>query len=192
MCDPGDHKSIGVKMAEVEIRPAVSSDISTLEKFDHTIETTHVWRVDGSTTKDRIAIELNEVKLPRVLRLNYPRRAELLRNTWTRHLLFLIASCEGSLAGYLTLDEDNDKMFAIVHDLVVNTPFRRQGIASALVFSAKDWVKKRGMTRMLLEIPAKNHAMVELARKLRFSHAGQVDNFYQNGDMVLFYLSGLK
>ncbi len=179
-------------MAEVEIRPAVSSDISALEKFDHTSETTHVWRVDGSITKERIANELNEVRLPRVLRLNYPRRAEPLKDTWTRHLLFLIASCEGNLAGYLTLDEDIDKLSAVVHDLVVDTPFRRQGIATALIFSAQDWVRRRGMTRLVLEVPAKNHAMVEFARKLRFGYAGMIDNYYQNGDMALFYMSALK
>lgn len=179
-------------MAEVEIRPAVSSDISALEKFDHTSETTQVWRVDGSITKERIATELNEVKLPRVLRLSYPRRGEPLKDTWTRHLLFLIASCEGNPAGYLTLDEDIDKLSAAVHDLVVNLPFRRQGIATALIITAQDWVKRRGMTRLVLEVPAKNHAMVELATKLRFGYTGMIDNFYHNGDMALFYMSALK
>ncbi|HNR01811.1 MAG TPA: GNAT family N-acetyltransferase [Anaerolineaceae bacterium] len=179
-------------MAEVEIRPAVSSDISALEKFDHTSETTHVWRVDSSVTRDRIAAELNEVKLPRVLRLSYPRRAESLKDTWTRHLLFLVARCEGNLVGYLTLDEDSDKQSAMVCDLVVNAPMRRQGIATALIFAAQDWVKRRGMTRLVLEMPAKNHAMIELARKLRFGYAGMVDNYYMNGDMALFYMSTLK
>lgn len=179
-------------MAELEIRPAVSSDIAVLEKFDHTIETTHVWRVDSSITKERIATELNEIRLPRVLRLNYPRRAEPLKDTWTRHLLFLVARCEGNLVGYLILDEDNDRLAAIVHDVVVTQPMRRQGIATALILAAQDWVKRRGMTRFVLEIPAKNHAMVELARRMRFIYTGMMDNYYANNEMALFFVSLLK
>ncbi len=179
-------------MAEVEIRPAVSSDIAALEKFDHTSETTHVWRVDGSVSKEHISTELIEIRLPRVLRLNYPRRAESLKDTWTRHLLFLVARCEGNLVGYLTLDEDNDRLSAVVRDLVVTAPMRRQGIATALILAAQDWVKKRGMTRFVLELPAKNHATIELARKLRFGYAGMMDNYYANGEMALFYVVVLK
>lgn len=179
-------------MAEVEIRPAVSSDIAALEKFDHTSETTHVWRVDGSVTKDHIATELVEIRLPRVLRLSYPRRAESLKDTWTRHLLFLVARCEGNLVGYLTLDEDNDRLSAVVHDLVVTSTMRRQGIATALILAAQDWVKRRGMTRFVLELPAKNHAMIELARKLHHTYAGLMDNYFANGDMALFFIKSLK
>lgn len=179
-------------MAEVEIRPAVSSDIPVLEKFDHTIETTHVWQVDNTLTKEHISIQMSEVRLPRILRLNYPRRAESLKDTWTHHLLFLVARCDGNLVGYLILDENRDLLSAVVHDLVVTMPMRRQGIATALILAAQDWVKKRGMTRLVIELPAKNHAMIELARKLRFVFAGAIDNFYANRDMAFFFVNQLK
>lgn len=179
-------------MAEVEIRPAVASDITVLEKFDHTCETTHVWRMDNNITRDQIVVDLNEIRLPRVLKLNYPRRAASLRDTWTRHLLFLVARSEGNLVGYLTLDENGDLLSAVIHDLVVATSMRRQGIATSLIIAAQDWVKRRGMTRFILEIPAKNHSMIELARKLRFTYSGMIDNYYANGEMALFYMSVLK
>jgi len=179
-------------MAEVEIRPAVSSDITILEKFDHTIETTHVWQVESSITKEHINIQLGEVRLPRLLRLNYPRRAESLKDTWTHHLLFLVARCDGDLVGYLILDDNSDLLSAVVRDLVVSMPMRRQGIATALILAAQDWVKRRGMTRLVIELPAKNHAMIELARKLRFVYAGMIDNYYANRDMAFFFVNQLK
>jgi hypothetical protein len=49
-------------------------------------------------------IQLREIKLPRSLRLAYPRHPENLKDTWTKHTLFLVAAVEGKLAGYLILD----------------------------------------------------------------------------------------
>ena len=179
-------------MAEIEIRPAVASDIVILEKIDHSSETTHVWRIDSNVTSENMSMHSNKARLPRALKLSYPRRNDSLRDTWTHHLLFLIARCGNELVGYLTLDANSDLLSAVVRDLVVSVPMRRQGIGSALVLSAQDWVKKRGMTRLVLEVPAKNHAYNEFARKLRFNYSGLMDNYYANHEMVLFYLNILK
>ena len=179
-------------MAEIEIRPAVSSDISALEKLDHSCETTHVWRIESNVTKENINTYLNKARLPRVLRLSYPRRAVSLKDSWTRHLLFLIARCDNEMVGYLTLDANIDELSAVVRDLVVSAPMRRQGIATALVLAAEDWVKKQGITRLVIEAPAKNHAYNEFATKLRFTYAGMIDNYYANYEMALFYVSNLQ
>lgn len=179
-------------MAEIEIRPAVVTDIAVLEGFNHTSETTHVWQINNQISKDRVFYELREVKLPRILCLQYPNRADSLKDTWTRHTLFLVARCEGNLVGYLTLDENPDLASAVIKDLVVDHPSRRQGIATALVLAAKDWVKKIGVTRLVIEVPAKNHPMIELMRKFRFIFSGLMDAYYANNDIVFFYELQLK
>ena len=175
-------------MAEIEIRPAVSTDIAVLEGLDHTCETTHVWQINNQTTKDHIFYDLREVRLPRVLRLNYPRRADSLKDSWTQHSLFLVARCDGNLVGYLILDEKPDLKSALIRDIVVDLPSRRQGIATALILAAKDWLRKLGVTRLVLEVPAKNHPTIELLRKLRFSFSGLADNYYANNEIAFFYV----
>lgn len=179
-------------MAEVAIRQAISSDIPNLVKFDHSCETTHVWQLSSTTNDFHVDIQLRELKLPRPLRLAYPRRPELLMDTWTRHSLFLIAAIEGKLAGYLILDKREDLKSAVASDLVVDSPFRRQGIASALVISAQEWLKKQDATRFVLEIPAKNHPGVALAQKLKFENNGFIDHYYSNQDILLTFVSFLK
>ena len=179
-------------MAEIEIRPAVSTDIAVLEGFDHSIETTHVWQINNQIAKERVNYDLREVRLPRVLQLDYPRRAESIKDTWTRHSLFLVARYEGDLVGYLILDEEPNLGSAAIRDIVVDLPFRRQGIATALILAAKEWLKKLAISRLVFEVPAKNHPMIELMRKLRVNFSGLVDNYYENNDIAFFYVHLLK
>ena len=179
-------------MAEIEIRPAVSTDINVLESMDHSCETTHVWQINNHVTQNQVVFDLKEVRLPRVLNLAYPRRAESLKDSWTLHTLFLVARSEGNLVGYLILDGNPDLESAVIRDVVVDLPMRRQGIATALIMAAQDWLKKQGVTRMIMEVPAKNHPMIELMRKLRFEFAGLVDNYYANQDVAFFYVYQLR
>lgn len=179
-------------MTEIEIRPAISNDITVLESFDHSCETTHVWQLSNNINKDHIDIDLKEVRLPRVLHLAYPRRAESIKDTWTQHTLFLVALVEDNPVGYLILDENVDQESAVIRDVVVTTHMRRQGIATTLIYAAQDWLKRSGITRLILEVPAKNHPTVELMRKLRFEFSGMADRFYSNHDMAFFFVSLLK
>jgi ribosomal protein S18 acetylase RimI-like enzyme len=179
-------------MAEVEIRPAVSTDITVLEGFDHTCETTHVWQFNHQVSIDRVVYDLREVRLPRVLKLEYPRRVTKLKDTWTQHSLFLVARSEGELVGYMILDEEPDHDAAVIRDIVVDLPYRRQGIATALIVAAKEWLTKIGVTKLVFEVPAKNHPMIELMRKLRINFMGLTDNYYANNDCAFFYTHLLK
>ncbi len=179
-------------MAEVAIRQAISSDILELIKFDHSCETTHVWQLSTVFSDSQMDIQLREIKLPRSLRLAYPRRPDLLMDTWTKHTLFLVAAVEGKLAGYLILDRRDDLKSATASDLVVDTPFRRQGIASALLISAQEWLKRQDVTRFILEVPAKNHPGVALAQKLKFENNGFIDHYYSNQDILLSFVNFLK
>jgi ribosomal protein S18 acetylase RimI-like enzyme len=69
---------------------------------------------------------------------------------------------------------------------------RRQGIASALILAAQEWLKSKGVARLMIEVPAKNHPMIELLRKLRFEFCGLADGYYPNHDMAFFYVHALK
>ena len=179
-------------MAEIEIRPAISNDIAILEEFDHSCETTHVWQLESSVARDHVIFDLREVKLPRVLRLNYLERTGNLKDTWTKHTLFLVAISEGKPVGYLILDDQPELESTAVKDIVVDLPMRQQGIASSLILASQQWLKKRGTTRLVIEVPAKNHPMIQLARKLRFEFSGLADNHYSNGDIAFFFINKLK
>ena len=118
-------------MPEIEIRPAISSDLPVLFKLEHSVETTHVWQMDTNSDQAEITTRFRDIRLPRSVRLEYPRNVVELADTWTRKNLFLVASLPGQPIAYLTLEIDQAKV-ARVTDLVVDEKNRKQGIATAL------------------------------------------------------------
>ena len=152
-------------MPEIEIRPAISSDLPILFKLDHSVETTHVWQMDTSSDQNEIATRFREIRLPRAVKVEYTKNPHDLADTWTRKTLFLVAAYQGQPIAYLTI-EIEQSMVARITDLVVGEKNRKQGIATALLLAACDWLGQRKIRRVVLEMQAKNHAAIQLARKL--------------------------
>jgi ribosomal protein S18 acetylase RimI-like enzyme len=179
-------------MSAIEIRPANSGDLATLIKMDHSCETNYVWQMESSSDRGQTEIRFRETRLPRSLRLEYPRLPVNMADTWTKHGLFLVARLADVSVGYLTLDIDHDNNLARVIDLVVDVNHRRKGIANALLVSAQKWLRTNGVDRVTIEVPAKNFAAISLARKLHYDFGGYVDNYYANRDIALFFTASLR
>jgi ribosomal protein S18 acetylase RimI-like enzyme len=179
-------------MAEIEIRPAVSSDISILTHLNHSCETTHVWQMDNSNDLGQIEIRFKEMRLPRSLQLEYPKKLDTMADTWTQHSLFLVARLQDKLVGYLILDISIETNVGRITDLVVDASARRQKIATGLLVSARDWLKSRGIRRVIIEMQAKNHPAIAMARKMKMDFCGFIDSYYANRDIAVFYTSVIK
>jgi len=179
-------------MAEVQIRPAIAEDIPTLMSIDHSCESGMVWQMENGYGDGQIEYRFREIKLPRSLRLSYPRLTRTMQETWSKRTLFLVALVEGKPVGYLILDKNNELNSATVTDLVVAPAMRRKGIASALVVSAQEWLIRNGITRCILEIPAKNHPAIQFANRLHFELNGFHDNYFPNREMVLYFVNVLR
>lgn len=179
-------------MPAIDIRPANSGDLSTLIQFVHTCDTTHVWQMDSSADHGQIEVRFREIRLPRSLRLEYPRKPEDLADNWTKHQLLLVARLQSQLVGYLTLNIVNENNLGRVIDLVVDEGFRRQGIATALLVSTQDWLRSKGLSKIMLEMQSKNHSAISLARKLRYEFSGYADGYFANRDLAVFFTTNLK
>lgn len=179
-------------MAEIEIRPAISTDIPDLMTIDNSGETTHVWQMETNSHESQIELQFRQIRLPRALKLPFPFSLDTMKDDWTKHTLFLVARFSGKPVGYLILDEENALKSAKITAIVVDRPLRRQGIGSGLVLSAQAWLKKRGITRFVMPLQAKNHSAIEFCRKLRFEFAGYADNYYANHDIALLFVNTFK
>lgn len=179
-------------MPQIEIRPATSSDISVLVKIDPACSTTHVWQMDYNSEQGQIGVAFRDIRLPRSVRLEYPRSVESMPDTWTQKDLFLVARKDDELVGYLTLIADRETRTARIVDLVVTDKLRRQGIGSALILAAQDWASRQKLRRMMLEMQAKNHAGINLARKMGYDFCGFNDHFFANHDIAVFFTYILK
>lgn len=173
-------------MPSIDIRPAVSNDLPALMQLTHSSETSYTWQMDNLYDQDQIQINFRRIRLPRPFRLEYPRSPAVIGDSWTRKDLFLVARIETQRCGYLTL-EIIERQSARILDLVVDEAFRRQGVATALLLAAQDWLRLNGVYRMLLELQIKNDNAIAMAEKLGFVYSGFMDGFFGNREIAFFY-----
>jgi GNAT superfamily N-acetyltransferase len=179
-------------MEPFAVRQAISSDIPRLMALDHSYSTDHVWQMAIQTAAPSVEVAFREVRLPRPMRVTYPRRVERLADEWTERSVVLVGEAEGRTAGYLSLAPAPAPEALWITDLVVDPAFRRQGLARRLLAEAIGWGKTRGHLRLFFEMQSKNHPAIQLAQKLGFVYSGYSDFFYPNEDISLFFSFDLR
>jgi ribosomal protein S18 acetylase RimI-like enzyme len=176
----------------ISIRQAISSDITDLVALDHDYSTDHVWQMALNRSSDEISIAFRQVRLPRPMRVRYPRPAERLADDWTRKAAVLVAEAEGERLAYLSLVQAPADDAGWISDLVVSSRYRRQGIATALLGTARAWSRERGYHSLFIEMQSKNYPAISLTRKLGFGFAGYSDLYYPEQEIALFFQLGIR
>ena len=179
-------------MPEIMIRPAVNADIQNLAGFYHSIETEAVWQMDEYSEKESIHIRFQEARLPRSMKVDYPYHPEKFIERWRFFTLTLIACISNVPVGYVSVSTLHSARQIWIKDLVVDSPWRRKGIATALLRAVRDWGIERDYGAILLEMSSKNYPMIRLSRELGFQFSGYNDHFYNNGDIALFFVKQTK
>jgi len=176
-------------MPKIEIRPAVAADIPVLIELDHDFSTDHVWQMElqDEHEPDQIGVYFHKVRLPRSVRVEYPRPVRSLVEDWARLSALLVALLENQPIGFAGLVLDHSTKATWVTDLVVDRPIRRQGIASALLLAAAEWAATMDSRTLVLEMQPKNHPAIQLASKLGFEFCGYNDLFYPNHEIGIFF-----
>ncbi len=179
-------------MPEIEIRPAGPLDISALVALDHSYSSDYVWQMEIQSEDKGIEVRFTEKRLPRSVRVDYPRPVSALADTWSRRDGMLVAALEGETVGYISLDLGIAPVTAWVTDLAVMRRYRRQGIGSALVLAAQEWGEAHNCRRLVLEMQPKNYPAIQMALKLSFDLCGYNDRYYANHDIALFFARPLR
>jgi ribosomal protein S18 acetylase RimI-like enzyme len=174
-------------MPEVQIRPAISADLSPLMAIDHSCQTDYVWQMDVIHEEGQIGAIFREIRLPRSVSVSYPRPVKELSETWNHRSGILVAVIEGQTVGYVRTNDMILPHTAWLIDMVVAPRFRRKGVASALVLAAQSWAVQRKDCRILLEMPSKNNPAIRLAQKLGYEFCGYNDQYYERQDIALFF-----
>lgn len=180
-------------MPEIEIRPAVSADLSVLIQMEAGCMSSHVWQMDRVVNEGEISIQFREIRLPRPARIDYPRSTRLMSDEgWITRQTVLVALHAGIQAGYIHITDQAQPRTVWVRDLVVSEVERRKGIATALLLAAMDWGGERGCRRMVAEVQSKNFPGISLLRKLGFEFCGYSDQHYLNQDIALFFARSVR
>lgn len=173
-------------MASIQIRPAVSTDLPALMGMDHSSTSEYVWQLELRRDPGQVVATFRDVRLPRPITLTYPHNPYALADDWTQMSVVLAALSGKDPVGYAALIEMPSSAVWVT-DLAVTPRWRRKGVASALLDSAREWVEQRGHRRLFLEMQSKNQAAIRLAQKHGFEFCGYNDHYYTTQDVALFF-----
>ncbi len=154
--------------------------------------TDHVWQMDVRDDRGEVAVRFRPVRLPRLVEVEYPRDAATLMSLWQQRDCFLVALAEGLVLGYINVRIRPGEQGAWVEDLVVNTPFRRHKIGSALLEQAGEWVQASGLRHVTLAVQTKNHPAISFAQANGLVFCGYNDHYYPNQDIAIFFAKNLR
>jgi GNAT superfamily N-acetyltransferase len=179
-------------MAQVQVRPAASADLPHLTALDHGYSTDYVWQMDAREENEQTSITFRTVRLPRSMRVAFPRDSQQLLEAWNRRVCFLVAEEAGLLKGYLNLTLAAAPETGWIADFAVDRRFRRSGVGSVLLASAAHWARQNNLGRLVVETQSKNYPAICFAQKHGMAFCGYNDRYYPNQDVALFFGMVLK
>jgi ribosomal protein S18 acetylase RimI-like enzyme len=150
--------------------------------------TDYVWQMRTHETERATDVHFDLVRLPRPMRVEYPRAADELVEHWEQQGCFLvIQGLNNEIIGFLDALPHPWQNLLWVYNLIVATSYRQQGVASRLLQAAQEWARVRQLGRVMLEMQTKNYPAICLAQKQGFHFCGYNERYYPNGDIALFF-----
>jgi len=171
----------------MNIRPATLSDVERCASLDASFATQYVWQTEQRISSSLVDVGFRRIRIPRQLDVAYPGDTEALFGHWQRRECFLAARQDNTLIGYLDLTVHGDGWQGWIEHLVVHRPYRRLGVASALLEGAEQWAGGSQLRRITVAIQAKNDPAISLLLSRGYHLRGYLDRYFRNGDMALFY-----
>ena len=179
-------------MPAIEISPAVVNDLSTLSAIEHSFETLYTWQMDRTIDESQVMVNFREIRLPRPVRVDYPRPLDFLSSEGLQQSIILVALLNAAPVGYLRMKEEQEPRTAWIKDVAVRKDARRQGIGSVIILAAQDWASQRNLKRVIIETQSRNVAGIRMIAKLGYEFCGYNDHYYASQDIALFFAHYLR
>nr|HID12997.1 GNAT family N-acetyltransferase [Anaerolineae bacterium] len=176
----------------MRVRLARPRDLEACGALDHSYTTDRVWQMETREENGVLVITFRVARLPREIRVNYPRRGEDLLAGWWRRDGFLVAEEGGRVYGYVALTAQTEHGIAWVGDLVVDRPWRRRGIGTTLLRAAAQWGRDRDLVRLVIEVQTKNYPAIRFCRSRGLAFCGYNDHYWPSQDIALFFGESLR
>ncbi len=164
------------------------ADVNYCYKMVNSYTTEYVWQMRSQENERAINVHFDTVRLPRPMRVEYPRSPNELIDHWQQDGCFLIVrNFKDETLGYLDALPHSSQNLLWVANLVIDQPYRQQGVATKLLKSAFRWATEHHLGQLMLEIQTKNFPAISFARKHGFHFCGYNERYYPNGDIALFF-----
>ncbi len=176
------------------IRDGLASDIESCLALDHLYRTEHVWQMNVQQGVSQQQITFKIERLPRMMEVTYPMDEKRLRLALPHEQCFLVATGrdEPEVFGYLTMRNDETHSIALIQDVVISRPFRRQRIGSRLLKVAQQWAREHDLNRLMIEVRTKNHPAIQFCLATGFVFCGFNDLYFANQDIAVFFGASLR
>lgn len=171
----------------MHIRPANLADLTRCYHIDGAFETEYVWQVDEREEEESIAVTFRMIKLPRSVRVPYPRWGEGLLDQWERGDCVLVAELDGDVVGYTVMSLQPDRDLGWVDHLVVAPAWRRRQVGTELLYAAHGWGAARGVRRVMMAVQSKNFPAIRFCQGHGLSFCGFNERYFANLDIALFF-----
>ncbi len=170
------------------VRAAQLGDLNACYEMDKSYLTDHVWQMQSHGSGRAIETRFDLIRLPRPMKVEYPRHPDELLDNWRREECFLVAVDDAdNVLGFLDMTVQAWHNTAWIRNLVVNKDQRRQGIGTNLLRSARAWACEQGLSNIMAEAQTKNYPAISFWQKHGFVYCGYNDRYYPNGDIVVFF-----
>jgi GNAT superfamily N-acetyltransferase len=173
--------------SQISVREATQEDITACLQLDLSYETDYVWQMDSRDDSGAIAISFQTVRLPRAMRVVYPRDPQTITQVWQKHDCFLVAETSGIVRGYLLMRYDTGPGHAWITDVAVGRTWRRQTFGSLLYAEAYNRARDQHLRRITVETQTKNYPGICFCQKHGLAFCGFNDRYYPNHDIALFF-----
>jgi ribosomal protein S18 acetylase RimI-like enzyme len=169
------------------VREATDADLDACSALDVSYETEYAWQIDVRDEEGAIMVGFRTVRLPRLMRVAYPREDGAISLERQKSGEFLVAEASGVVCGYLIMRYDVYRSAAWVSDLAVGRAWRRRKIGSALMQEAYNRAHAKKLSRLTVETQSKNYPGICFCQKNGLTFSGFNDQYYPNHDICLFF-----
>ncbi|HUV90238.1 MAG TPA: GNAT family N-acetyltransferase [Anaerolineae bacterium] len=176
----------------MHVRPAWPKDMEACRALDHSYTTDRVWQMETREESDLWTVTFRAARLPREILVNYLRQGEDLAAGWRRRDGFLLVEERGHVVGYVALTAQIEHGIVRADDLVVDRPWRRRGIGTALLRAAAQWGRERDLVRLVVEVQTKNYPAIRFCRSRGLAYCGYNDHYWPSQDIALFFGQSLR
>jgi len=172
----------------VIVRQAQLVDLNTCYDMDKSYVTEYVWQMRSHETERSTEVCFDTVRLPRPMKVDYPRHPDELLPNWRQEECFLVVADDRDQAiGFLDMAVQAWHNVGWVRNLVVERHHRRQGVASDLLRTARQWALDNGLRKIMMEAQTKNYPAIRFVQKHGFVYCGYNDRYYTDGDIAVFF-----
>ena len=187
------------------IRLATEADLDTCLALDADSQTDHVWQMDQRKEGDGRAVRFQTVRLPRIMRVAYPRDRDDLPACLENDSAILVATDKPAVEpdeeeielieelepariyGFCQVDSLAWQRTCWINHLVVDRRLRRRGIGTALLHACIAWGRHHQFDRLMIAVQTKNYPGISFCEKHGFTFCGFNDQYFPNRDIALFF-----